>query len=90
MKQGNGRWKWTIIHEIFALLGCYTPLIGNFRRFGMAYKSLLQVALIAWVLTLGRLGRPETSLTTYQRYVKYLMSEDIIYTIAEAWNHAYD
>lgn len=46
--------------------------------------SLLQGALSVRGLKLGQLGCPATSVTTYQGYVKYRVSEDIIYTTAKA------
>jgi hypothetical protein len=43
---------------------------------------------MAWPLTIGLIGCTETSVTTNQRRVTPQKSEDLIYTAAEAWNHA--
>jgi hypothetical protein len=42
----------------------------------------------SWPLNIGETGCPETSVTTNQRCVTYHKDEDLIYTAAEAWNHA--
>ena len=34
-------------------------------------------------------GRPETSVTNNQSFVASQMSEDLIYTAAETWHHAF-
>jgi hypothetical protein len=39
---------------------------------------------------MGPIGSPETSVTTSLYCVTSLKSEDLIYTAAEAWNHAAD
>ena len=80
------------IFKIFALPGCYAAYIGIYRRFGARNRSHLQESSSPRVcpLKMGQTGCTETSVTTSLRCVKCQKREYIIYTAAEAWNHAYN
>jgi hypothetical protein len=62
----------------------FTDVSG--QRIGPIVKG--QVFLNCFTLKTGSIVCPETSLTTYQGCVPTKKNEDLIYTAAEAWNHA--
>jgi len=62
------------VNKVFALLGCYTMSIGNYRRFGIDYRYRLQVS--SWPLKMAPIGCPETSVTDHQLWVTYHKIED--------------
>ena len=80
-------------YQVFALLGCYAASIGSYRRCETPYRFHLQgssspshSSWTAWPLKMRPTGCPETSVT-----INALTSQkikDLIYTAAEAWNHA--
>ena len=67
--------------ELRVVLGFYAP-------FNSIFLPKFRDDLTAWLLKMGPVVWPETSVqTTVLRCVKYQKSADLIYAAAESWNH---
>ena len=63
-------------------------IVVNYRPFGKIYRALLQGSISPTTSKMGPLGCPATSVNTTLRCVIPQKIENLIYTLAEAWNYA--
>ena len=95
----TGRCAWIIAEKcrLLNLHVCYWSrlcttmfrLIPLWWDFSYHLNKNLHVKRSAWLLKMGPIGYPETSLTTNQHCVTCHKREDLLYAAAEAWTRAF-